>query len=337
MKKRFLCAAIGILMLMSTLFTGCNEQMGASVQTSGVPTETKPAGDNKPEEKEGLRVLITSDMHYTSIEDYYGITKGKRLKYWADGINAEHEKEPLDLIIILGDMSLDYWGWNGGGTYQRNPSVSETAEFMEKYVSQLPKDVPVVVLPGNHELYTNDKWKEITGNNRSETFVLGNNLFIMPDSYAGAVDPAYEGGGKNDSPYKAVDVDFIRNAMAQHPECNNVFLLSHHFDMNAESEEFKQLLSTENRIKALFSGHTHGANTIELGTQYRNLLHIKTGSFASYGAQNNENFNWGYRDLLIDEKEILTRYIRPQCSCVLSGNNVKEFTRAVLSTVKIKK
>ena len=338
MKIKILYVVLSMLMLNSLFFTGCSST-DASVPTNNqvITTETIPGNIPQDEADNGYRILITSDMHYTSISTYSGVTMGKRLQTWVDGILAEHESDPFDLIIILGDMSLDYWGWNGGGTYQRDPEKGETQLFVEKYVSQLPQDVPVVVLPGNHELYTNEKWKEITGNNRSESFVLGNNLFIMPDSYAGAIDPTYEGSGKNDAPYKAVDMDFIRDAMAAHPECDNVFLLSHQFDMNQESAEFKDLLSTEKRIQALFSGHTHGANVITLGSQYRNLLHIKTGNFAECGAQTDENFSWGYRDLLISENGIVSRYIRPECSYVTSANKVKMFGRAIQSTCIIRK
>ena len=262
---------------------------------------------------EQYRILITSDMHYTSIHDYstIGMDKDTRLQLWVDGILAEHEKDPFDLIVILGDMSLDYWGWNGGGTYQRDPKVSDTAAFIEKYVSQLPEDVPTLVLPGNHELYTNEKWKEITGCDRSETFVLGNNLFIIPDSYAGAVDPVYQ-EGKNDSPYKALDMDFINDALATHPACTNVFLLSHAFELDKESEEFKTLLKTDKRIVGLFSGHTHAKTVIDLGSEYRNLSKVQTGGFLSPG-------KWGYRDLVITNNKIISKYIRPECEYDIDG------------------
>lgn len=254
--------------------------------------------------KTKYRVLITSDMHYTDLHPYSKIDKDIRMQLWADGISAEHEADPIDLIILLGDMSLDYWGWNGGGAWQRDQRVCETQLFMEKYFSQLPKNIPTVVVPGNHELYTNEKWKELTGFNRSETFVLGNNLFIIPDSYAGAVDPVYE-KGKNDSPYLAMDMDFVNNALAAHPECTNVFLLSHHFDLSKESEAFKELLKNDQRIVGLFSGHTHRASVIELGEEYRGLCIAQTGAFFPAG-------KWGYRDIVIDGGEIVSNYIVPK-------------------------
>ena len=270
--------------------------------------------DTNKEEAERYHILITSDMHYTELSAYYGTDRDTRLQYWVDGILTEHARDPYDLIIILGDMSLDYWGWNGGGSYQRNPSVSDTKLFMERYVSQLPKDVPMLVLPGNHELYTNEKWKELTGNNRNESFVLGDNLFVIPDSYSGAVDPEYQGGGKNDGPYKAVDMNFVQGEIDKHPECNNIYLISHHFDLSRESEEFKTLLKTERRIVGLFSGHTHSYKAKRLGSSYNNLYQLQTGNFADNGSQNTDNFSWGFRDLIIEGEKVTSTYVIPSCS-----------------------
>ncbi|MBE6552746.1 MAG: metallophosphoesterase [Ruminococcaceae bacterium] len=290
-------------------------------------TETDPPADDE------YRVLLTSDMHYTSLSSYYGMDRDVRLQYWVNGILDEHKRDPFDLIIILGDMSLDYWGWNGGGSYQRNPSVSDTQKFMEKYVSQLPQDVPTIVLPGNHELYTNEKWKQITGNNRNESFVLGENLFVMPDSFSGAIDPAYVGGGKNDSPYKAVDMTFVQAEIDKHPECKNIFLISHHFDLSKESNEFKNLLKTETRIVGLFSGHTHSNKAKDLGAEYNGLRIAQTGNFASYSDETVANFSWGYRDLQISDQLIKSTYIVPGDCFYIVGSKTYKSTRTFSNIV----
>ena len=312
MKKSFFRMFL-IAMSLMTCMSGCtNTTPPISTPTSDTLSESKAeTTDPNTTAQKRYHVLITSDMHYTSIYSY-AVDKDTRLQLWVDGILAEHKRDPFDLIIILGDMSLDYWGWNGGGSWQRNPRVSETKLFMDKYFSQLPKDVPTLILPGNHELYTNEAWNELTGNNRSETFVLGNNLFIIPDSYAGAVDPVYEGNGKNDSPYKYMDMDFINNALNAHPECSNVFLLSHHFDLSKESVAFKKLLKTDKRIVGLFSGHTHKSNVIDLGSEYRNLSLAQTGAFINQGS-------WGYRDIVITERNIVSKYIVPQGEYYIDG------------------
>ena len=89
------------------------------------------------------RVLLTSDLHLTDIDrDYFGTTSDERLQAWANNVLAEHEKHPFDLIVIAGDVSLDYWGWNGGGSFQRTPSQCDTARFMENMPLNCPKASP---------------------------------------------------------------------------------------------------------------------------------------------------------------------------------------------------
>ena len=256
-----------------------------------------------------------------------------RIRMWLDGILEEHANDPFDLIIIAGDISLDYWGWKDGGTYQKDPPVSETAVFIKKYVSQLPQDVPIIVLPGNHELYTNEKWNEITGNNRNESFVLGDNLFIMPDSFSGAVDPEYIGDGVNDSPYEAVDMEFIQSQIDNNPQCKNIFIISHHINLAKESDEFKELLKNEKRIVALFAGHTHMATIKELGDEYGGLCIAQTGSFATAKEETVEDFSFGFRDLIIKEKEVITSYIMPDCYFYIDG--VKYWSERNISNIKV--
>ncbi len=287
--------------------------------TESATTETETDEPTPPARPAGeYRILVTSDMHYTNLgSGYYGVSRDTRLQAWVDGILEEHARSPFDLIIIAGDMSLDYWGWNGGGTYQRS-GVSDTNIFIKKYVSQLPQDVPIIILPGNHELYTNEKWKSLTGNNRDESFVLGTNLFIMPDSFSGAVDPAYVGGGKNDSPYAPVDMDFIQGVVDAHPECDRIFLISHHFDLTKESEAFKTFLKTEKRIVGLFSGHSH-AKSIKNLDGYGRLTLAQTGNFASSGDQNEANFSWGFRDIYITKELVASRYFIPANEFYVNG------------------
>jgi len=303
---------------------GNNETTGGNNETTGGDETTGSNEDETdapepPARPEGeYRILVTSDVHYTNLgSGYYGVDRDTRLQAWVDDILAEHKRSPFDLIIINGDVSLDYWGWNGGGSYQRNPKISDTDRFMAKYVSQLPQDVPIIVLPGNHELYTNEKWKELTGNDRNCSFVLGTNLFIMPDSFAGAVDPGYAGGGKNDSPYAAVDMDFINSVVAENPDCERIFLISHHFDMNNESAAFKNFLTNENRIVGLFSGHTHATSVKNIGI--RNLTIAQTGNYASYSDQTEANFCWGFRDIYITKSLVASRYFRPENTFYVNG------------------
>ena len=278
------------------------------------------------------RILLASDTHYTYLSKWYDVTPEARMQYFVDAVLYEHAQRPFDLIVILGDLSLDHWEWNGGGSYIKD-GVSTSAQFMEKYVSQLPKDVPVFVLAGNHEQFGNEKWKEITGNDRQGSMVLGDNLFLFLDSYAQELDPDFHHDGVSTPP----DVHFIREEMEKYPE-HNVYMISHYFDLSAGGTEFQKLVS-DPRVVALFQGHTHQCTVKELGKNYGKKQLLQTGNF-SYTAHDDstaaikESF-WGFRDLVIVGERAVSRYIVAKSRAKIFGT-VMDVKRQLTNVATLK-
>lgn len=276
------------------------------------------------------RILLTSDTHYTYLRTWYGVSAEDRMQLWVNSILAEHRRRPFDLIVVMGDVSLDHWKWNGGGSYLKE-GISTTKAFVEDYVSQLPENVPVIILPGNHEQYSNAQWKELTGNDRSCSFVLGNNLFIMPDSYSGELDPDYH----HDGVYQPMDVDFIQEQMDAYPD-HRVYLISHYFNMNLESEEFKALLRDNDRIITLFQGHTHKCNILSLGEECGSKYILQCGNFSYSGDSETTddilNSFWGFRDLVITQEKAVSRYIIAESDATVNGNKY-HLERAIKSVM----
>ena len=129
---------------------------------------------------ERKRILIVSDTHNCHL-DWYGVPTDERMKRMVRDINAEYRKDPFEMILFLGDYSLDHWKWNIKGSWLAQ-GRSYTAEFIEKYLRDLPP-VPYYMIAGNHEQYGNEKWREITGCDRSLHVLLDDYLFILWDSY----------------------------------------------------------------------------------------------------------------------------------------------------------
>ena len=295
--RKILSALLALVMIIS-----CFSSMGIS--SAAVTNEASV--ENK------FRILITSDMHHNYMETYGGLSSEERMEKWVDAINTEHAKNPFDLIVINGDTSLDFWDdqWNKpvgnpGGSYI-NSGVSTTKEFVDEYVSKLPTAVPVFVMAGNHEQYGNAKWKEMTGNDRQGSFVLGDNLFLFLDSFAGDLDPTTHHDGVSTSP----DVDFIKSEMAKYPK-HNVYLISHWFDLEKGGAEFKAIVNLP-QVVALFQGHTHASTILDLGAEYGNKKIVQTGQFSRPSKPNDETLEenfWGFRDLVIVGKRSVSRYI----------------------------
>ncbi len=262
--------------------------------------------------KERIRILISSDMHYTpDSHSWYGVGSNARLQQWVDGIKAEHQKDPIDALVILGDESLDHWAFPPYG-YYLTTGTSYTKLFVDNYVSQLPKDFPIYYVPGNHEQYGNAKWFEITGQNRQGHFTVGDNLFVLSDTYGGNLDPTEH----HDGVYTGVDMNHLMGAVKANANVSNIWLLAHEYALNAESTQFRNFLNSNKRVRGLFMGHTHHAAV--LATNYRGLTIAQTGNF-SYTLDNatesawKQSF-WGYRELVIETHSAVSNYIIPASS-----------------------
>ena len=274
------------------------------------------------QEQTDFRIVITSDVHYTTAlenhsEYWYGVKLEDRMQLWVNSILEEHERQAIDLIIVNGDVSLDYWV--GGGSYLTN-GTKETENFMTEYVAQLQEIAPVIVMPGNHEQYDDATWQELTGNSRSGTYELGNNVFIMLDSYY--VNQTTQ--TDSDGIYKPLSVDEVNQLASQIARYadQKVYIVSHMIDMEkqnlADNGAFKALLQERDNIIGLFAGHTHETSVLGSGMEtYGGKTVAQTGHFSYFTKDNIEkttdNF-WGFRDLIITKDSASSRYITADCS-----------------------
>ena len=306
---RILCVLLTFLSLLGAV--GCNTNGQKEPATDSATDSAETVTDEPAEEDNSLHVIIASDVHHTTLQNWYGVTSKARMQWWVNDIKAEHEKNPIDLLIIAGDTSLDHL--ENRGTYTTG-KLSTTKSFMDDYVSQLPDDIPVFVLPGNHEQFSREQWKKMTGNDRFGTIAIKGNLFIMLDNYNSKLEPNRTG----DPDYTPSDVNYIKEQMAAHPECSKVWLVAHHFDPKLETQEFKDLVKNEKRIKGLFSGHTHLCSVVNLGTDFGGKKLAQTGNY-SYTwytaipdtidiAAVKDSF-WGFRELNITSEAAVSNYI----------------------------
>lgn len=270
------------------------------------------------------RVLLTSDIHCTDLETWYGVSDEDRLQHWLEEVLAEHARHPFDLILINGDISLDYHAEKT--PFEKGYSTSYV--FMKMFASRLPAGVPVLVTAGNHEQFPEETWQKITGNSRQCHAVLGNHTFIMLDGFREALKTTYDSTDE----YSPMDVAYIKSLMERYPE-NHVWLISHFFDMDLESGEFKELVAKDRRIKGLFMGHTHEHQLIPLGPEYGNKVIAQTGNFSyTMSGAANGGF-WGFRDLIIEDKKATSSYIMVDSDVILEEGPV-HFGRWVNETVE---
>jgi len=297
-----------------------------------------------------LRVVISSDLHYTELVDCYSIDKDARMAHWVKCIKDEHAKDPIDLLIINGDLSLDYWSSSSLDGLIENITDSEndmTQTFITNYLTPLLNEtgIEVFVMPGNHELYTDNTWKSITGNDRHGYKVVDNNLFICVDNYRTGLSDT---DTNSDGTYTATDVDAIKSIMDANPDMD-VYLISHYFDTAADDTkdsndrdldtDLQTLLAGDYgaRIKGLFGGHSHEANIRQLDATWGSKAIAQTGNFSYYfEAANNKPF-WGFRELIITPDDSFSQYISVDSieGCTLDGSTITK-TRTTTDSVWFK-
>lgn len=254
----------------------------------------------------GTRVIVASDVHLCHV-DWYQCPSADRMEYLIEDLKEHHAKRPYEQVLFLGDYSLDFWAWNNGGSFVRD-GVSNTRVFVEQYASRLP--VPYRMLCGNHEQYGEKAWREITGQGRQFSAVIGGYLFIGCDTFADELDPAYH----HDGVYTPVDLDFVRRAMEEYPQLP-VILCAHWFDAEKEPPVLDEFLQNEPRITALFCGHDH----LNFCETFRNtnvpLYHDGAYSYIGAGATF-ETQMWGFCELTLTEEGVETVYISPAHSVI---------------------
>ena len=332
---RILTLLLSLLSIVSLV--ACNGDGGKPTETAETNadealTDEEETTSMQPDaiKDETYRVILSSDVHYTYLEAWYGWTSEDRMQHWVDSIIEEHQKSPIDLLIIAGDTSLDHWLANG--SYVKD-KISTTETLVKNYISQLPKEIEVFVCPGNHEQFNDAQWLKLTGNKRQGSVAIGNNLFVMLDTFSKNLEPNYK-GNPVDCP---ADVAFIKSQMAEHPECKNVYLVAHYFHTGVQTDEFKELLR-DSRIKGLFQGHTHQSSVITLGSEFGNKKIAQTGNFSYTGdtasADAVKNGFWGFRELVITPESAISSYIVTQTRIVIDGKEIVSLNRMLTHRVR---
>ena len=296
------CAMILVIVMLFGALASC-----------GAPK--KDDGDGEGYRK---RILLVSDFHY--VKDWYGVDMDERMTRMINHINEEHEKDPLEMIIFMGDYSLGHWKYDTKEPYVTliNSGVSHTRLFMEKYKDMLP-DVPMFWLAGNHEQYGEDTWREITGNSRQGYKVIGDYLLVMWDSYGKNLDPTTHSDGS----YTSIDTKWVGELMDMYSD-KKVILISHYFHKNTELNKSADLIADE-RVVALFAGHLHHADIQDLGEDFGNKQLVFAGNY-SYGDSDTDpgRTPWGFRDLVLEEDKVTSTYIIPENKITINNSTVKK-------------
>ena len=241
-----------------------------------------------------MRILLTSDIHNCHHAWFAG-SNAERMADYIACMKEAKAKNRYDACFILGDVSLDFWVCNEGGSYLQDIKVSNTKIFWDTIQPHLPK--PTYICAGNHEQYSDEDFAKITGQHRQQIVALSDEVvFVLLDAFSGNLDPKEH----SDGTYQPIDCTLIKKALADYPNAM-IFLGAHYFDMPRESDEFKTLLKENDRIKALCMGHDHMTYLQKSGADSGDKIVLRSGNFSYSGEKDWLRAFRGWREILIHE------------------------------------
>ena len=295
------------------------------------------------------RVLLISDMHYTTEEtpaemkqidptvnasvaagDAFGHTQKDKIDLLREAILAEHEKAPLDGVLVLGDLSIDDYDY-------RNLPDHYCRRFREEVMDRLP--CPAWALAGNHDSYPDEAWREVFGYGRQFAVEIGGSVFIMADTFAAT--PAH---GASGSPYTPLDVNFLRGVAERHPD-QPLYLCAHHIKESGEGEEAMAWVKASPTV-CMFRGHTHHDGIIATGERWGQKPLIDIGGYAYNGICTPEGrwvfsrfdfaWAWGYQMLEWEDgsDRVLTYHVKPAYRYI-AENGIFETPRTISSMIEL--
>ena len=292
------------------------------------------------------KVLLVSDMHYTTDEGYselkksypaarasaaagdaFGYTQREKIEFVKNDLNREIGKGAVDAVFVLGDLSIDDYSF-------RNLPLNYCAEFKRECMDKL--NCRAYAIPGNHDSYTNEQWKEIFGLDRQFSVKIGDTVFILLDTFADY--PAKDASG---SKYTGADFGFLEREIGKYTD-EKIIIMSHYFPFDKNRDVLERTLEKYKGIVCLFDAHTH-VNKVYPPTEKHKYCQINIGGYSGEIREDNnlyfdrfdEAWAWGYEVFEWNENEAHIYHVKPPRKYT-AFNGIFDFKGAVENEIVLK-
>ena len=265
-------------------------------------------------------------MHYTTEETYeelkkiypnartsaaagnaFGKTQRGKVEKIYEDIMEENRRSPIDAVLVLGDLSIDDYD-------HRCLPISYCKKFKEDCMDRLP--MPSYALPGNHDSWPNEMWKEMMGYDREYAVEFGDCVFVMADTFASTpCNPKDPYGG---SPINPIHDDFLRECLEKY-KGKKIFICAHHIDGYRITDEGKKLIKESGDVVFMFRGHVHINSVTDMGEECGNVKLFDIGGYGYAGQvyDGKYTFNvfdfqwaWGYQIIEVYDDKIKTYHVK---------------------------
>ena len=216
-----------------------------------------------------FRIAVISDLHYGDYGGYYNsqwqdsstfsnATYQERAQLLIDTINKYNKESPIDFVLMLGDISI---------MGSSDDKLKNLKEFIDNYASQLA--VPIFYVPGNHDPYINEDWKNVVGYNREFSLETDEYYFICLDSFKPTqtgIEVAYNG-------FDESSLTFLKSEIKK-AGTKEIFICSHYFK-ETDCPEFWEIFYKTPNIIGRLEGHAHLFVTGNTTKEYSNVNYTK--------------------------------------------------------------
>lgn len=224
-----------------------------------------------------LRFVVASDAHYgqpdTAFDDLFERMTAQ--------VNAFHQSNKLDFCVINGDL-----------IHNEKPLLA----LVKQKADQLT--MPYYVTRGNHDMVTDEHWKETWGMPLNHDLVIKKTAIILGDT------------SNEQGTYTSPDLVWLQKKLEQHKKRTHVFLFLHipqaKWTANGiDTPAFFDLVNKYPNIRAVFHGHEHDQDGVKMSGTIPFLFDSHIGG------------NWGtaYKGFrvveLMDDGSIITYMMNP--------------------------
>jgi 3',5'-cyclic AMP phosphodiesterase CpdA len=226
--------------------------------------------------KSRLRFAIASDGHFGQPGTNYKQDHENIIRW----LNNAHDQQPLDFVIINGDLVHD------------QPGLLSVVK--KDYYDRLK--VPFYAIPGNHDLADTALWKSVFGYEDNLSFMKNEVGFVLANTS--------DTKGK----YLCPDNTFLKRELDKLKDLKTVFVVLHippHFWVPespfVDCPDTIDLLHSYSNVKAVFHGHDHSLDSV---FYTKKLPHF----FDSHIGGNWGTTYKGYRIVEVDAEDKITTY-----------------------------
>ena len=273
-----------------------------------------------------LKILFASDIHFgvenqLTDERRWGYTDDERMEIFIDTIKHENSIGTLDCIIFAGDQASNNLLPDAIGGVEK--------DYLPEFVERMKAiGIPFYCTNGNHELYTDTKWRELFGYGSNYIISIKDYDIIVLNNFADTSTTIPTSSG-----YLLSDIsNEVKTSILNYlnaSEKTKAIVVSHYCEEDSMELPNTEAVVAHEKVLFALDGHCHtlkGVNDYTIGGKPI----LNCGNFST---DTTPSSYFSYR-IFKDEDGLVQSYaVKPTCDYEVNGGIVsQEYTKCYTKT-----